>query len=280
MSLQEKIEYSIDLIRRGEHLAIALNPEGYYVGFSGGKDSQVLLDLVKRSGVKYHAFYNVTTNDPPPSVYFIRQHYPDVTFTFPKRNFFKIVAHKGLPTQQHRICCDELKEAYGIGSVVLTGVRADESQKRASYNDVQVYSKRKEHRDRSRVRTLEEIEENEHRCIKGKDKLMVRPLLHWTEQDIWHYIHLNNLPINPVYNRFKRLGCMFCPYSSTREMKYWAMRYPKFKQQLIRHLQIYLNKQVGGVFIDAADCFEWWITKESVDDYIESKKQLSILFYE
>lgn len=68
-----KIDDSIRLIRKGEKLALALNPEdGYFVGFSGGKDSQVLLDLVKRAGVKYKAHYNVTTIDPPENVRFIR----------------------------------------------------------------------------------------------------------------------------------------------------------------------------------------------------------------
>ena len=88
-TLQDKINESITLIKKGERLALALNPtDGYFVGFSGGKDSQVLLSLVKQSGVKYHAYYSVTTNDPPQNIYFIRQHYPDVTFLHPQRKLF------------------------------------------------------------------------------------------------------------------------------------------------------------------------------------------------
>lgn len=40
-------------------------PEGYYVAFSGGKDSCVILDLCKRAGVKFDAHYALTTVDPP-----------------------------------------------------------------------------------------------------------------------------------------------------------------------------------------------------------------------
>ena len=101
MNLEDKISYSIELIRKGERLALALNPQdGYFVGFSGGKDSQALLQLVKMAGVRYKAYYSVTTNDPPPNVYFIRQHYPDVVFLHPKQNFFKLVEKKGLPIKQ------------------------------------------------------------------------------------------------------------------------------------------------------------------------------------
>lgn len=50
-------------------------PEGYYVAFSGGKDSMVILDLVKRAGVKYDAHHNLTTVEPPELIYFIRKNY-------------------------------------------------------------------------------------------------------------------------------------------------------------------------------------------------------------
>ena len=67
---KEKIEYSLNLIKKAEKLALKLSDKGFYVGFSGGKDSQVALDLVKRAGVKFEAYYNVTTIDPPENVYF------------------------------------------------------------------------------------------------------------------------------------------------------------------------------------------------------------------
>lgn len=59
-------------------------PEGYYVAFSGGKDSCVILDLVKRAGVKFDAHINLTTVDPPEVIRFVRQQYPEVTIEKPK----------------------------------------------------------------------------------------------------------------------------------------------------------------------------------------------------
>lgn len=57
--------------------------DGYYVAFGGGKDSIVVLDLVKRSGVKYDAHYTITSVDPPELIRYIRKHHPDVAMDFP-----------------------------------------------------------------------------------------------------------------------------------------------------------------------------------------------------
>lgn len=272
-----KEEASIELIRRGEKLALSMNPEGYFVGFSGGKDSQVLLELVRCAGVKYKAYYNVTTNDPPENVYFIRKNYPEVIFLHPKENFFKLVEKKGLPTMFKRFCCAELKEKGGLGSVCLMGVRKEESAKRAKYNDVAIISRRKEHQDRNKKRTIEEIEEHEHKCIKGKDKLVIRPILNWTAEEIWQFIDENNLPKNPCYNEFGRVGCMFCPFSSKKQIEYYSIKYPKFKHKLIKSLDKFMRKsKVKSYWDTPEEYFDWWKCKKKVKEYIASKNQYKL----
>lgn len=59
-------------------------PEGYYLCFSGGKDSNVIKALADMAGVKYDAHYNNTGIDPPEAVRFIKRHHPDVKFETPK----------------------------------------------------------------------------------------------------------------------------------------------------------------------------------------------------
>ena len=75
-----------DLTLEGERdkVAIAIErfrtfepADGYFLAFSGGKDSVVILDLAKRAGVKFDAHYHMTTVDPPELVHFIRKH-PEV----------------------------------------------------------------------------------------------------------------------------------------------------------------------------------------------------------
>lgn len=85
--LENKIANSIEFLRHGENLALQMNEEGYFLAFSGGKDSQVLLWLAKQANVRYKAYYSVTTNDPPANVRFIRENYSEVTFLHPKKTF-------------------------------------------------------------------------------------------------------------------------------------------------------------------------------------------------
>ena len=66
--LQEKIDYSVNLLRKAESLALQLDPEnGFYLAFSGGKDSQTLYHIAKLAGVKFKAYMALTSIDPPPS---------------------------------------------------------------------------------------------------------------------------------------------------------------------------------------------------------------------
>lgn len=91
-------------------------PEGYYVAFSGGKDSQCIYHLCQMAGVKFRAVYRVTSVDPPELIYFIREHYPDVIFDVPhdangKRiSMWSLIAENKIPPlRMVRYCCAQLK---------------------------------------------------------------------------------------------------------------------------------------------------------------------------
>lgn len=279
MNLEEKIACSVELIRKGEKLAMTLNPQdGYFVGFSGGKDSQALLQLVKMADVQYKAYYSVTTNDPPENVYFIRKYYPDVTFLHPKQNFFKLVERKGLPTMNRRYCCDVLKEKAGVGNVVLTGIRAEESVKRSKYDEVEISSRRKEHRESKKKHTIDEIEQNEHRCIKGKDKLIINPILQWTEKDVWQFLSEQNLPINPCYEKTGRVGCMFCPFSTKKQIEQYEKKYPKFKERLLQSLAVFWERHDKHELENPEEFYEWWKSKQSLKIFKAKKAQTIMKF--
>jgi len=106
----------------------------YQLGYSGGKDSDVILHLAKKSGVKFIAIHNHTTIDAPETVYYIRKKaiMGEVIIEYPKKTMWQmIVDHKSPPTRLMRYCCQELKEYSGIGKKLVTGVRKYESRNRS-----------------------------------------------------------------------------------------------------------------------------------------------------
>lgn len=275
LNLQQKIDHSIALIRKAEKLALAMQPDiGFHVGFSGGKDSQVVLELVKMAGVKYRAVYNVTTNDPADNVRFIKQHYPDVEFSIPEKSYFQLIAQKGVPTMFNRWCCAIFKETAGVGCVVLTGVRKEESRKRAAYEEVCRWSRTK---NKKGSVDLNKMEANEFRCVGGKDKFMVYPILEWTEQEVWDFIALRGLPVNPCYKSHKRVGCVFCPFARPKEIRDYCETHPLLKAAFIHAIERYLERERDRQKLTSAeDYFDWWISHDSIDTYIALKRQLKM----
>lgn len=279
-TLQDKINESIALIRKAEKLALAMQPdEGFHVGFSGGKDSQAVLELVKMAGVKYRAVYNVTTNDPADNVRFIKHHYPDVEFNVPKESYFRMIQNRGLPTMRHRWCCAILKETAGVGYAVLTGVRKEESVKRAKYIEITKITNKKT--DRNKKVDIDKMEVNNFQCINGKDRFMIYPILEWTESDVWQFIHERGLPVNPCYTTQKRVGCVFCPFAKKKYILSYCQSHPKLKQALINSIDKYLKSGKGKVLTklnSAEDYFNWWIEHENMDVYIAKKRQTELKF--
>lgn len=113
--------------------------EGYYLCFSGGKDSSVIKALADMAGVKYDAHYSLTSVDHPELVRFIKDKHPDVIFEAPRYKdgtritMWNLIARNKMPpTRIARYCCDKLKEQGGKGRFCITGVRHAESAKRAT----------------------------------------------------------------------------------------------------------------------------------------------------
>lgn len=274
-TLQDKIQESIAFLQKAEKLALKLNPEGgFYVGFSGGKDSQVVLELCKLAGVRYTSYHNVTTNDDANTIRFIHQKYPEARFIVPKESYFRMIEHKGLPTMLRRWCCERYKERIGAGNVVVTGVRAEESKKRAEYAEITKYVRKKS--DRKEV-DLDKMRDNEFQCVGGRDKFLIYPILRWTSEDVWDFIKDRGLPINPCYDKYKRVGCVFCPFSPARYILDYIKTHPKQYQALLHSLEKYLERSdYGSQFENAEDAFEWWLSKQSIKDWQEKKRQLAM----
>lgn len=118
--------------------------ESYFVGFSGGKDSIVTLELCRMAGVKHQAFFSCTLIDPPELYKFIKAYYPEVRWIFPQSNFWDLIYKKAPPNRLRRWCCDYLKKfparAIPLRKRVM-GIRAEESIRRAQRPRIDNYNK-------------------------------------------------------------------------------------------------------------------------------------------
>lgn len=139
MALKDKIQYSVDLLLKCEEMALRMDPEnGFYLAFSGGKDSQVLYHLALQAGVKFKAHMNLTSVDPPEVIRFVKKNYPDVELIKPRMSIYEMAKIKGIvPTRIARWCCEEFKEMSGAGKVTLIGIRKSESVRRSKRNEIE-----------------------------------------------------------------------------------------------------------------------------------------------
>lgn len=65
--------YGKDRVQQAiERLQLFEPEEGYYLAFSGGKDSVTVKALMDMADVKYDAHYDVTSVDPPELVQFVK----------------------------------------------------------------------------------------------------------------------------------------------------------------------------------------------------------------
>lgn len=174
--LQKKVDRAVKLIQSAGKVAKE-HGQPLEICYSGGKDSDVILELAKMSGVEYRAIYKNTTIDPPGTIKHVRE--KGVEVMQPKMSFQQVIAQKGMPNRWRRFCCSVLKE-YKVLDYAVVGVRRDESRARSErYHEPEV----------CRVY-------NKTKGIKSRQYL---PILDWTKEDIAEFIEVRGIKCHPLY---------------------------------------------------------------------------------
>lgn len=232
----DKLQHSIELLKKSEALALRYYDKGFYLAFSGGKDSQALYHVAMMAGVKFEAHYSLTTLDPPELVHFVKDNYPDVIIDRPEMTFAQLcLKKKALPTQKMRFCCEVLKETRGAGTVTLTGVRRQESARRAKRSEAEKIGSKKA-RFSGTFEQLDEFTRQKEvegvQCVKGKDKLVINPIIEWNELDVWYFLNnVAGVKHCELYDKgWRRIGCLFCPVASQKEIVMQGGGVPKVQR--------------------------------------------------
>lgn len=220
--LKEKINRAVKIIR------MAAGSDTIEVCFSGGKDSDVILELAKMAGVKYRAIYKNTTIDPPGTIAHCKV--KSVEVWQPKETFFQLVSHKGMPTRRARFCCEYLKE-YKVLDRAIQGVRRAESTARAVRYDPDDPIICREYGS------------------KANHVNVALPILDWTDHDVAVFIQKRKIQCHPLYydqqGRFhveRRLGCLGCPLKSDNGVGDYK-RYPRMLRLMVKATQQWMDER-------------------------------------
>lgn len=268
--MKSRLNYSIELLRKAEILALRLDPEnGFYLAFSGGKDSQVLYHVAKMAGVRFKAYMSLTSIDPPEVIRFVRKWYPDVELIKPEISIYEMAKKKHiLPTRTKRWCCAVYKEAYGAGSVTLTGIRKLESARRAKRGEVstEIKGKRGEY-------TFDEWSEHQETmvtCVGGKDKVIVSPIIYWSERDVWNFLNnIARVPHCELYDQgYHRIGCICCPMSTQRQKLKELVRWPHVYRNWLKTIKWLMEQgYVSCNFKSPEFGLKWWISGKPYEEF-------------
>lgn len=223
----------------GKRVLLSTRIDRFIASFSGGKDSQVVLDLVTRAipPTAFEVIYSDTGYELPPSLQLyeeVKKYYGE---RFPALKFSTTRNHEsvlnywdkiGTPSDTHRWCCSVMKTAPLYRSLKIEGankqarvlafdgVRAEESTRRSAYD----------------------------RIGKGKHVFTfnAHPILNWNSGEIYLYMFWRNLPMNLAYRQgFSRVGCVICPFGSDWSDFLVSRLYPKERNPFLKKLKLWVD---------------------------------------
>lgn len=286
---KEKYEHSIEVLKLASQMSEQYYGKPLLLSYSGGKDSDVLLQLALESGINIEVKNSHTTVDAPPTVYHIRETFDRLN----KQGIKAEVKHsrykdgrlitmwnliekkKFPPTRIVRYCCTSLKETTTPNRLVATGVRRDESSKRGDRQEFVTWSQTPGKRITKDLAEAKEVyqEAQEYDEVfdcrfitmakKNKD-IVANPILEWTEKDVWAFLKDRNVKTCELYNMgLKRVGCVGCPMASPREREREFKLFPLYKENYIKAFDRMDKSNYGrGGYITpqstGKDVFDWW----------------------
>lgn len=185
LNFKEKVERSLALIKE----AYEQYGDNLVVANSLGKDSVAVWDLAKRVNPQIRGFIVTTRYKPKETIAFMHE----VVAKYPELKIYKSdieIPEKLYETNPDQ-CCNLLKVEPVRRAIAemgvkcwVTGLRCTEGRTRTNYQEV-------EERD--------------------KDLVKLNPILIWKEREVWQYLALNGVKVNPLYAQgYRSLGCAPC----------------------------------------------------------------------
>lgn len=251
---------AIERIKMASEMSLGYYKKPLICTYSGGKDSDVMLELFRRSGIPFEVHHSHTTADAPQTVYHIRKVFKELELQGIKCNIdYHYIPGKGRttmwnlipkklmpPTRMVRYCCSVLKETGCKNRYIATGVRWEESRKRKNrqefekightIKDKETFTKTILINDNIAERRMSEL------CMQ-QHKMVVNPIIDWKNRDIWDFINSERIETCELYKcGYERVGCIGCPMAGKKRYKEFA-DFPKYKNMYICAFEKMLNER-------------------------------------
>ena len=286
MDLEQK---AIERIRLASDLSLKHYGKPLVCTYSGGKDSDVMLELFKRSGIPFEAHNSHTTADAPQTVRHIRKVFKSLEekgikceiemskYKGEHITMWKLIPLKLMPpTRQVRYCCKVLKETGCANRYIATGVRWAESRQRKEREEFEKIGKTKATKEKfTSIMLMNDNDANRRMnelCMQ-KNKMVVNPIIDWKDSDIWEFINSEHIETCELYKcGYDRVGCIGCPMAEKKRYKEFA-DFPKYKQSYIRAFERMLDtrkeKGLETQWETGEDVFRWWMNDDNLDGQME-----------
>ena len=284
--MSDYLDSAIEIFKLGSRTSQRRYGLPIVVTYSGGKDSDALIEVAKASGEPFEVHHSHTTCDAPETVYHIRKKFRQLELEGIKCNIehpmykgghismWTLIPEKLMPpTRLVRYCCGVLKETGCADRMIATGVRWQESTKRKTRAEFETITKDTKDSTKADYETMLMNDNTETRkiiehCMK-KNKVVCNPIISWTEKEVWDLLTDLKIKTNPLYEKgYKRVGCIGCPIGTACNRKKEFADYPKYKYLYIKSFDkmIERRKQKGlnCNWQTGEEVFLWWVEDKNI----------------
>lgn len=227
ITLEEKIEEAQRALRLAADMSREYYKKPLIITYSGGKDSDVMLHLAETTlnPSEFEVLNSHTTVDAPETVHHIRKVFDrlknhgiktKIDYHIDEKGkpvtMWNLIPQKSMPpTRIVRYCCKVLKESSTPNRLVSIGVREEESTNRQNRNTFSIKAKDLKKSKHFSLDHAEEVHKESKminddawdctmiKTMKQNGELLVNPIYHWSETDVWEYITQENIEANSLY---------------------------------------------------------------------------------